>query len=119
MFAVVDIKGKQYKFEIDQEYKIDLINSQDKKLKFTDVLLFCDGKNNFVGKPKLDNVSVEAEIVGDVKEKKIRVTKFRAKKRYKKMGGHRTQKTVIKIIKINNSKVSKSNKVKKETTNTK
>lgn len=100
MFAVVDYKGNQYKLEPEKEYRIDKVDQKESKLVFSDVLLYSDEKVNLVGRPHLDQVTVEAEIIGQTRDKKVRVLKFHAKKRYKRLGSQKAHKTIIKVTKI-------------------
>ncbi len=102
MFAVISHKGNQYKVETGKEYKIDLVDSNEdqKKIAFSDVLLANDGTKNIVGKPVIEGASVEAEILGNISDDKVLVFKFKAKKRYKRTGGHRQSYTLIKVTNI-------------------
>lgn len=103
MFAIISHNGNQYQVSPDKVYSIDLIESdeKDKKIVFSDVLLFSDDKKVLVGEPTLRNVNVEAEILGTVRGEKLTATKFHAKKRYKRNLGHRQSYTSIKVLKIN------------------
>jgi large subunit ribosomal protein L21 len=53
-----------------------------------------------LGKGKLAGVSVEGEIVGEVKGDKLVVFKFRRRKRSRKKNGHRQLYTAVKITKV-------------------
>lgn len=105
MFAIVNIDKNQYKFEPGKEYKIDLLDekaSSEKKAVFSDVLLISLDKKTAVGTPTIKGASVEADIVAPkLLDKKVKVFKFHAKKRYKKTAGHRQGYSLIKITKIN------------------
>jgi large subunit ribosomal protein L21 len=101
MFAVVSYKGNQYKVEPDKTYKFDLFDHVDeKKIVFSEILLVDDGKNVKVGTPNVEGASVEAEIIEDMKDKKVTATKFKAKKHYKRNLGHRQDYTLVKILGI-------------------
>ena len=65
---------------------------------FNEVLLVKDKKLS-IGKPQL-KAKVKAEIVEQFKDKKIRVATYKAKSRYRRVIGHRHQKTKVKILKI-------------------
>lgn len=101
MFAIVDYKGSQYKLEPEKQYRIDKIDQEDKKLVFSNVLFYSDDKVTLVGKPYLEQVTIDAEITGQINDKKVSVVKFHAKKRYKRIGSHRAKLTLIKVSKIN------------------
>lgn len=53
-----------------------------------------------VGKPYLENVTVEAEIVEDLKGPKLIVYKMKPKKHYQRKTGHRQPLTKFVITKI-------------------
>lgn len=101
MFAIVSYNKKQYKVEPEKEYKIALLDEESKKnFVFSEVMLVDDGKSVKVGEPFVDGASVEAEIVGDIKDDKVTGIKFHAKKHYKRNLGHRQDYTVVKIKQI-------------------
>ena len=53
-----------------------------------------------VGKPYLESVIVEAEVLEDTKGPKLTIFKYRAKKHYRKKTGHRQPLTKFLITKI-------------------
>lgn len=100
--AVIKTGGKQYLVAENQQLEIDKVPGNPKdKIKFSQVMLLVDKEQVKIGQPLLEKYSVDGEIVNQVKDKKIRVAKFRAKSRYRKVQGHRQLKTVVKIGKIN------------------
>ena len=104
MFAVISHKGNQHKVEVDKQYRIDLFcdaKEDQKTITFSDVLLISDEKEALIGGPTVAGASVEAEIIGSARDKKVRVSKFKAKKRYKREANHRQGYTVIKVVAIN------------------
>jgi len=103
MFAIVNYNGNQYRLSPDKEYKIDLdlTKKEKEKMTFSDVLLYSDDKKVLVGTPNLVDISVEAEVLGQIKDKKVTGLKFHSKKRYKRNLGHRQMYTQIKVLKIN------------------
>jgi len=102
MFAIVSHKTKQYKVEVGKTYRFDLIEeAKGKKVKFDEVLLVADDKSVKVGEPTVKGASVEAEILGDIKDDKVKILKFHAKKHYKRSNGHRQNYTEVKISSIN------------------
>lgn len=100
-FAVIQTGGKQYPVLPNQILEIEKIEGKKgKALVFDKVLLLAEGKKVQIGQPFLEKIIVKAEIVEQFKDEKIRVAKFRAKSRYRKVKGHRQKKTKIKIIDI-------------------
>lgn len=101
VYAVVKISGKQYKVSEGQIFEVDKLNGEKgKKLTFNEVLLLNDGKNIKIGQPHVTGAKVSAEILEQSKGKKLRVAKFKAKSRYRKIMGFRPLLTKIKILKI-------------------
>ena len=100
-YAVIQIQGKQFIIEEGDELTIDrLENKVEDKLVITDVLLVKDDKNTFVGTPTVAGASVTALIKDHHKGEKIRVAKYKAKSRYRKVRGHRQLQTTLVIKKI-------------------
>jgi large subunit ribosomal protein L21 len=102
MFAIVDIKGSQYKVEEKQTLFIPKVTGETgTKVEFDKVLIFSpDSKSIEVGTPVL-NHKVEATILDHVKDEKVIVFKKKRRKGYKIRKGHRQQYTQVQIDKIN------------------
>jgi large subunit ribosomal protein L21 len=98
MQAVIASGGKQYIVEKDQTLELELLGDA-KKMEF-DVLLLIDGDKIQVGAPLVSGVKVHADVVEEVKGEKIKVLKFKAKKRIKRLTGHRQHYSQVKITKI-------------------
>jgi len=101
MFAVIKHNGNQYKVMPDKECRIDFISdTQEKTIKFTEVLLISDEKKSTIGTPTISGAEVDAEIIGTVRGEKLTGIKFRPKKRYKRNLGHKQDYTLVKILSI-------------------
>lgn len=98
MQAVITSGGKQYIVEKDQTLELELLGDA-KKLEL-DALLIIDGEKISVGAPFVDGVKVHADIIEESKGEKIKVLKFKAKKRIKSLTGHRQHYSLVKITKI-------------------
>lgn len=101
MFAIVNIKGKQYKITENQRVFIPKLKDDvGSKITFTDVLMFSkDDKSFQVGAPNL-SMNVEATVLGHIKDDKIVVFKKKRRKGYRRTKGHRQQYTEIEINSI-------------------
>src|SRR3989344_1939416 len=100
-YAVIRSGGKQYKVNVGDTLTIDKLSSGDKKLVvFDEVLLVVDEDKVTLGKPNIKGASVEASLIENKKGEKIRVSKFKAKVRFRKTIGFRSQLSVVKIEKI-------------------
>ncbi|MGC8859420.1 MAG: 50S ribosomal protein L21 [Ignavibacteria bacterium] len=102
MFAIVDIKGFQYKVGEDQKIFIPRIQHEaGSKIEFDKVLLYSpDEKTIEIGTPILTNHKIEATVLGHVKDEKVIVFKKKRRKGYKVKKGHRQQYTEVQINKI-------------------
>ena len=100
-FAIIKTGGKQCLAEEGREIVIEKISGKPKdKVEFKEILLFVDKGEVNIGRPLLKSVKVVGEIKEQIKEKKIKIFKFKAKSRYRKTKGHRQSKTKITIKKI-------------------
>ena len=98
MQAVIASGGKQYIVKKDDVLDIELVG-EEKKIEF-DVLKLIDGDNFKVGAPLVDGAMVVAEVLGEVKGDKLKILKFKPKKRIKRLTGHRQHYTQVKVTKI-------------------
>lgn len=101
MYSVVKTGGKQYLVKDGMEITVDLMDKEKgKKVELETLLKFDDdGKTFELGKPFLKE-KVTAEVIDNVLGEKIRIAKFKAKSRYRKVRGFRARLTKLKIIKI-------------------
>lgn len=100
-YAVIQTGGKQYKVSVGTVLEVDKLDVEaGKEHKFDNVLLFADGDNVQLGQPNLENVSVVAEVLEQKQGDKIRVAKFKAKARYRKVMGFRAQLTKLEVKKL-------------------
>jgi large subunit ribosomal protein L21 len=101
MFAVVNIKGMQYKVQpAERVFVPKLSQSAGSTVKFDDVLLFASEKGVKVGSPTVKGVTVEAKVLGHVKDEKVIVFKKKRRKGYRVKRGHRQQYTEVEITRI-------------------
>ncbi len=101
MFAIVEIKGQQFKVEQGQEIFVNRINAEkDEKVTFDKVLLTDNDGAVSVGTPTLSGVAVKATVLEEVKGDKVIVFKKKRRKGYKVKNGHRQQYTKIRIDSI-------------------
>lgn len=103
MFAIVQFGSTQYSIREKDEILVDKMGLEEGKNVMVDkVLLYSDDKGEKVkvGLPYLENVKVEVRVMGEERGKKIRVFKMKAKKRYQKTQGYRSDFTRLKVLKI-------------------
>ena len=100
MKAVVKISGKQYLVSEKESLLVDLLPEGTKELTL-DALAVIDGDKTKVGTPLVKGVSVKAKVVEDeVKGDKLRIIRYKSKKRVHKEMGHRQKHTKIQIASI-------------------
>jgi len=102
MYAVVKIKGHQYRVQPDGLLQVQLIDSEvGQTVSFDEVLMVSDGDDVKVGSPTIEGATVDAEIVEHGRSRKIVVFKKKRRKNYRRKNGHRQGYTQIKITGIN------------------
>ena len=100
MKAVVKIAGKQYIASEKETLMVDLLPEGTKELDL-DALLVIDGDKTTVGAPLVKGVKVKANVVDEkVAGDKIRVIRYKSKKRVNTQTGHRQKYTKIEIASI-------------------
>jgi large subunit ribosomal protein L21 len=100
-FIIFKSGGKQYKVKVGDVLDVDRISGEkNQSIELSDVLLWASDKELKIGKPTLDGVKVKAFIVDQIKGEKIRVAKFKAKVRYRRVMGFRPLHTTLKIESI-------------------
>jgi large subunit ribosomal protein L21 len=98
--AVVKIGGKQYIVTEKETLLVDRLQDGTKELTL-DALLTFDGKTTNVGTPHVKGVKVGAKVIeAEVKGDKIRVIRYKSKKRVHKENGHRQKYSRIEISSI-------------------
>ena len=98
--AVVKVGGKQFIVSEKETLLVDLLPQGTKELKL-DALMLIDGDKVEVGTPILEGVKVSAKVVDElVKGEKLRVIRYKAKKRVHTEIGHRQKYTKIEITSI-------------------
>ena len=98
MYAVIDLAGKQFTVKPEDNIQVPLLDVEvGSVIQCDNVLLFSDGDDLRIGKPKLDNIKVTAEVVSHGRDKKIIVFKMKRRKNYRRKNGHRQGFTMLKI----------------------
>jgi large subunit ribosomal protein L21 len=97
MKAVVKLGGKQYIVSEKETLLVDRLPDGTKELDL-DVLMLVDGDKSTVGTPLVKSAKLKATVVEEeVKGDKIRVIRYKAKKRVHKEMGHRQKYSRIEI----------------------
>ena len=101
MYAVIKIGGKQYRVEEGQKLLVDR-QPHAAGDAFTPDVLMTGGDEVVTDRSKLDG-AVSVQVVEHLRGEKIRVFKFKPKRGYKKMRGHRSELTRISVESIGGS----------------
>jgi large subunit ribosomal protein L21 len=98
--AVIATGGHQFLVSVGDELEVELLDPAQQNTAF-EALLVIDGDNVSVGTPTVSGVKVSADIVEQsVKDDKVVAIRYKAKKRVRKVRGHRQRHTKIRITKI-------------------
>ncbi len=102
VYAVIETGGKQYKVSEGEIIYVELLGANEgDKYTFDHVLAVSGNDGIKVGAPYVEGATVTADVLGDVKGKKIHVLRYKAKKNEKKKLGHRQPYTKVQIAAIN------------------
>ncbi|MEL7490300.1 MAG: 50S ribosomal protein L21 [Pseudomonadota bacterium] len=101
MYAVVKTGGKQYRVAKDDILRIErLPGDEGDTITLSDVLIVGEGDDVTVGSPLVDGASVAAEIVRQMRDKKVVIFKKRRRQNYRRKKGHRQHLTEVKVTDI-------------------
>lgn len=97
-YAVIRTGGKQYKVSKDTVLDVERLSLKaGETFTIDDVLLHVADGGLKIGKPKVSGVTVKATVLEHLKGDKLRIAKFKAKAKYRRVTGHRQYLTKIKI----------------------
>lgn len=103
-YAVVRVGGKQYKVSKGDILEVDRLSvEKNGSVTLGDVLLWVSDGKAQIGNPGVSNIKVKAKVLENKKGKKIRVAKFKAKVRYRRVMGFRPLLTRLQITDIGTS----------------
>jgi len=101
MYAIIDDGGRQHKVTTGDTLRIDRPATDDKTITFDRVLLVAGEGQPRIGQPTVAGATVVAQVLRQVKSKKIDTFKYRRRKGYHKKIGHRQKLLEIKITALN------------------
>ncbi len=100
MYAVVSTGGKQLKVEKGTEAVVEKLDAAVGETVTFDVLFVADDDAIVTGADALASASVTAEVVEHFKGDKVVVFKFKKRKGYKRLKGHRQLQTRVVITDV-------------------
>lgn len=100
-YAIIETGGKQHKVAADQTIKVErLAVNKGEDVELSRVMLIADGKHTTIGTPIIEGARVIATSLGDGRDDKVIVFKYKNKTRYRRKNGHRQPYTTLKIKEI-------------------
>lgn len=101
MYAVVRLAGKQVTVKPDENVQVPSLDVEvGSIIQCDDVLLYSDGDDIRIGRPRLGDIKVTAEVLRHGRDDKITVFKMKRRKNYRRKKGHRQGYTLLKIREI-------------------
>ncbi|HAR40300.1 MAG TPA: 50S ribosomal protein L21 [Coprothermobacter sp.] len=101
MYALLEIRGKQYK--VKENSTILVPGWEEIKPEEVKVLMVKDEENTVVGTPFVESAEIEFEPVKQIRTKKIKVRRFKAKVNYHRKKSHRIRYTILRVKGIKTS----------------
>lgn len=99
-FAIINASGSQYLVEEGKEILVDrLENNAGDTISF-DVMLCAENDTVKVGTPLVKDCKVQAKVVNHERGNKLRVSRFTAKSRVRRVRGYRHDYTRLQILTI-------------------
>ena len=106
--VIIEDRGKQYKVKVGDTLKLPKVKDLKKNdpIVFKEIVFFKNEKGeSYIGSPLISGISVKAQVVEQIRDKKIVVFKKKRRHNYRRKIGHRQDLTLVKIKEINHAKV--------------
>lgn len=102
MYAVIETGGKQYRVQVGDEFSIERLEAEVGSEVIFDKVLMLGGENGTkFGAPLVEGAAVKAEVLVQARDKKVLVFKYKSKKNYRRLRGHRQYFTKVRVREIN------------------
>ena len=100
-YAIIRTGGKQYRVSEGDVLDVEKLDVENGSTTFSDVLLISTAAGVTTGAPAISGATVTAEVIDQLKAKKVIAYKFKRRKGYHRTVGHRRCLTRVKISAIN------------------
>ncbi len=101
MYAIIETGGKQYKVQPGDVIDLERLEvGEDNTVEFDKVLAVSDDNDLQIGSPILEGATVAAELVDQLRGKKLIVFKMKKRKGYRRKQGHRQELSRVRIVEI-------------------
>lgn len=99
-YAIVESGGKQYRVEKGETVVVDRLPvDQGAKVTLRPVMYRGEGEV-VLERGELDRVKVEAVVSEHLRGEKVRIFKYKPKKRYRRRAGHRSELTRLEVTEV-------------------
>ncbi len=100
-YAVIETGGKQYRVSVGQAIEVEKLDGDvGDEVTLGRVLLVADESSTTIGTPVVEGAAVKATIEAQHLADKVIVFKMKAKKRYRRLKGHRQPLTRLNVTEI-------------------
>ncbi|MBD3279619.1 MAG: 50S ribosomal protein L21 [Candidatus Pacebacteria bacterium] len=101
-YAIIQLAGKQYQVQEGDQFIVDRLDQKEAKTwQTSDVLLVAEPKKTAkIGTPLVKGAKVTLKVLQHQRSPKLRVAKYRAKSRYRRVKGHRQHQSLVSVVKI-------------------
>lgn len=113
MYAVILVKGKQYRVEEGEKFAVDKINAKEGSPVSVDKVLAIEINGEHLFGVEAGKAQIKAKVVEHFRDDKITVFKYKSKNRYRRTLGHKQKLTMLEIEEINVPGIEKPKKVEK------
>ncbi|MFY9174024.1 MAG: 50S ribosomal protein L21 [Peptococcia bacterium] len=101
MYAIIETGGKQYKVQKGDILSLEKLNAAEgENVEITRVLAVVKDGEVVVGKPVVDGAKAVLKVLEHGKGDKVLVFKYKPKKNYRRMRGHRQPYTKVSVEEI-------------------
>ncbi len=101
MFAIIEIKGKQFKVHKDMIFVSELTGENvGNEFEIDTVLLASKENQLLIGKPYVNGAKVKLKVIENFRGPKIRGFKYKRKTGYSKRWGHRQDLQKLQVLDI-------------------
>jgi large subunit ribosomal protein L21 len=99
MFAVIKVGGKQYRVSEGDIIRTEKVEAKEgETVDISTVLMYGkDDNNEMLGTPLVDGITVNAEVLEQIRDKKVIVFKKIRRHNYRRKNGHRQHLSILKI----------------------
>lgn len=101
MFAIIKTGGKQYRVAVGNVLRVEKLDVETgQTVELTDVLAVGENENVKFGSPFVAGAKVVAEVVDQMRDKKVLIFKKVRRHNHRRKNGHRQHLSVLKIKEI-------------------